>query len=82
LTVSRTIEIDDDARRETYVNPTSRAGRPAAGSTLRVTGLLVSRADLVAALRAFVPGIVDIATADDGDNFALLLGEREPSEGT
>ncbi|MGH2461756.1 MAG: hypothetical protein ACRDIY_23120 [Chloroflexota bacterium] len=39
---------------------------------LRVSGLVVAKADLVRALRVYVPQLVDIA-ALDGESFVLTL---------
>ena len=68
----RTVEIDDDAP------GASTAAR--AGVGLRVNGLLVAKADLIEALRAIVPGLVDISMTDDGEHFALMLGRDSDAE--
>jgi hypothetical protein len=40
---------------------------------LRVSGFMVTKADLIAALRVYVPGLVDLAVTDDGETFCLML---------
>jgi hypothetical protein len=46
---------------------------------LAVGGLVVTRAALVAALRLYVPQVVDISTLDDG-RFLLHLAGDPPAE--
>lgn len=59
--------------------PVLNGGEPAAGPPpLRVSGLVVAKADLVAALRAFVPALVDLSVTEDGEHFWLVLGKEAP----
>jgi hypothetical protein len=41
---------------------------------LTVSGLVVSKASLIEVLAGLVPGLVDIATTEDGNHFWLMLG--------
>lgn len=50
--------------------PVAMAGQP-----LMIAGLVVRKAALVAALRAWVPNAVDVAVSEDGENFFIFLGE-------
>jgi hypothetical protein len=43
---------------------------------LRVSGLVVRKADVVDALRLYVPGLADLHVTEDGEHFWLLLGEE------
>jgi hypothetical protein len=62
------------------VNGAAVAEPVAAVEPLRVSGLVVRRADLVAALRLYVPALVDIESTQDGDHFWLMLGPGGPSD--
>jgi hypothetical protein len=44
---------------------------------LRVAGVVVRKADLIAALRLYLPALADIRADDDGERFWLLLEEDE-----
>ena len=46
--------------------------------TLAIAGVVVTRAQLVAALQPFVPGLSDIEAFEDGQRFLLVLN---PSPG-
>ena len=51
---------------------------PAGGITpkpLRVAGLVVRKADLIAALQVYVSGLSDVQVTEDGQYFWLLLSE-------
>ena len=48
---------------------------PIALEPLPVSGLVVRKADLLAALRVYAPGLVDLHVTEDGEHFWLLLGE-------
>lgn len=54
----------------------ARPGGGPAVPPLAVSGLVVAKADLVAALRLFVPQLVDVAALDDG---RFVLGLRHGS---
>jgi hypothetical protein len=43
---------------------------------LRVSGVVVGKADVVDALRVYVPALVDIQVTEDGGFFWLLLDEE------
>lgn len=47
---------------------------------LRVSGLVLRKADLIAALRVYVPNLADLAVTEDGEYFWLLLGEGGTSD--
>ncbi len=49
-------------------------GGAAALPTLAVSGVVLSKAQLVAALRVYVPAVVDIQPLADGQHFSLLFG--------
>ncbi len=42
---------------------------------LRVSGLVVRKADLITALRVYIADLTDLQVTDDGEHFWLLLGE-------
>lgn len=44
---------------------------------LRVSGVVVSHADLVEALRIYVPGLREIRVTEDGQDFWLMVNEGE-----
>ena len=54
---------------------------PVALKPLRVSGLVVSKAEVVEALRVYVPGLVDLSVTEDGEFFWLMLGEGGAGEG-
>lgn len=43
---------------------------------LRVSGLVVRKADLIEALQVYVPGLVDLICTEDGAHYWLQIGER------
>lgn len=55
------------------------AAAPAAQSIslrpLRVSGIVITKAELVEALRAYVPALGDVQVTEDGQHFWLMLGE-------
>jgi hypothetical protein len=73
--VPRTIVVEDDEF-EAPQGGAAANGVPMTGPGLRVSGLLVTKADLIAALQTYVPGLVDIAVTEDGERFVLMLGPR------
>jgi hypothetical protein len=54
--------------------PDGAAPAPIALKPLTVSGLVVAKASLIETLSALVPGLVDIATTEDGEHFWLMLG--------
>ena len=46
---------------------------------LKISGIVVKKADLVAALRIYVPTVIDIQPFEDGENFFVVLGAAESS---
>ena len=48
---------------------------------LRVSGIVVRKTDLVAALRIYVPALADLQVTEDGEHFWLILGEEDGDEG-
>jgi hypothetical protein len=56
--------------------PDDAAARPIALTPLRISGLVVRKADVVEALRVYAPGLVDLHVTEDGEHFWLLLGEE------
>jgi len=42
---------------------------------LRVSGVVVRKADLIEALRLYVPGLLDVQVTEDGEQFWLMLGQ-------
>ena len=40
---------------------------------LRVAGLVVAKAEVVAALRVYVPQLADLSVTEDGEHFWLVL---------
>ena len=65
----RTIVVDDH---DTMANA-NEGPVAVAPSGLRVSGFLVTKGDLIAALRVYVPGLIDLAVTDDGESFCLML---------
>ncbi|MBI2938879.1 MAG: hypothetical protein HYY04_00440 [Chloroflexi bacterium] len=47
---------------------------------LKVSGIVVRKADLVEALRIYVPGLSDLRVDEDGEQFFLLLSEEAHRE--
>ena len=43
---------------------------------LRVSGVVVRKADLIDALRVYVPALEDLQVTEDGDHFWLMLGDQ------
>lgn len=43
---------------------------------LNISGVVLNKAQLIGALRLYIPGIVDLAPLADGEHFALLLGQN------
>ena len=42
---------------------------------LRAAGLVLRKADVVAALRVWIPGAVDLAVSEDGEHYFLFMGD-------
>jgi hypothetical protein len=42
---------------------------------LRVSGVVVRKADLIAALRVYVPALADLQVTEDGEHFWLMLAD-------
>ncbi len=42
---------------------------------LRVSGVVVRKADLIEALRIYVRGLTDLQVTEDGEHFWLIVGE-------
>ncbi len=59
---------------------TESGTQPRALAPLRVSGLVVAKADLVRALQVYVPQLVDIAVID-GEHFVLELTITPPKNG-
>jgi len=47
---------------------------------LKVSGLVVQKADLIRTLQAFVPGLCDIQVTEDGEHFWLVLSDQTGQE--
>jgi hypothetical protein len=41
---------------------------------MRVEGVVVRKADLIQALRVYVPALADVQVTEDGEHFWLMLG--------
>lgn len=54
-------------------SPAMDGAPPTPVPLLAVCGLVITRATLVEALRAYVPGLVDVEVVDDGERFVLVL---------
>lgn len=52
------------------------AAAPVTLTPLRVSGIVVDKAALVAALRVYVPALREIQVTDDGQYFWLMLDDR------
>lgn len=50
---------------------------PAALQPLRASGVVVTKADLIEALRVYVPQMHDIQVTEDGEHFWLMFVEGE-----
>ena len=59
-------------------NSTRPSGVPL--KPLRVSGIVVSKADLIEALRIYVSSIGDLQMTEDGEHFWLILREEECNE--
>jgi hypothetical protein len=46
---------------------------------LRVSGVVVRKQDLIAALRVYLPELRDVQVTDDGEQFWLACGSEDPS---
>ncbi len=44
---------------------------------LRVSGLVVHKAEIIEALRVYAPNLSDLQVTEDGEHFWLMLDERE-----
>ena len=47
---------------------------------LRVSGVVVSKAEVIEALRVYVPALVDLNVTEDGEFFWLMLGGEPVDE--
>lgn len=47
--------------------------RPPELRPLRVSGIVIGKADLIEALRAYVPALCDLQVTQDGEHFWLML---------
>jgi hypothetical protein len=56
----------------------AEASQPSPMRPLRVSGVVVRKADLVEALRVYMPALADLAVTEDGESFWLILGEGGP----
>lgn len=60
--------------------PSSPAPRPITLTPLAVSGVVVSKAALIEALRVYVPALVDLEVVEDGERFVLdLASPDEPA---
>lgn len=57
----------DDQAREVVPSPSVRP--------LRVSGFVVRKDDLIAALQVYVPELRDVQVTEDGEHFWLLVGD-------
>ena len=60
------------------------AAAPAAPVTLpplAVSALMLTKADLIAALRVYLPHLTDVEVIDDGERFLLKVGPHQPPAG-
>jgi len=61
---------------QSAVNGAQPAPPAAPLQPLRVSGVVVRKADLIEALRVYVPALEDVQVTEDGDHFWLMLGEQ------
>ncbi|MBI2305282.1 MAG: hypothetical protein HYU86_11135 [Chloroflexi bacterium] len=48
---------------------------------LNLSGVVINKADLVAALKIYVPNVADVQAFEDGEHFYLVFGPQENREG-
>lgn len=58
--------------------PAEDAGAQAPGPSLAISGVVLSKAQLLEALRAYVPGITDFSPLPDGEHFSILFAPDGP----
>ncbi len=58
----------------------ARPGETISLKPLRVAGVVIRKADLIEALRVYVPALADVQTTEDGEHFWLLMGEEVQGE--
>jgi hypothetical protein len=56
--------------------------RQVALEPLRVSGVVVRKADLIRALQVYVPGLSDLQVTEDGEHFWLMVEESEAEGGS
>lgn len=67
--------------KDSAASPATAESQSVALPPLRISGVVVKKADLVEALRIYVPSAVDIQAFEDGENFLVVLGNLAGESG-